>query len=146
MLTTANMHLIELDHVQLAMPRGGEAEARSFYAELLGIPEVPKPAHLAVRGGCWFEKAPIKVHLGVENIFSPARIAHPAFLVRELARLAALLIQNGYEVYKDEPLEGYERVYVCVFFGIRIELLERVSEQAVNPLPCGGIASASVLP
>lgn len=43
-----------LDHVQLAMPPGGEDAARRFYAGLLGIPEVPKPAHLAERGGCCF--------------------------------------------------------------------------------------------
>lgn len=30
-----------LDHVQLAMPPGGEDAARRFYAGLLDIPEVP---------------------------------------------------------------------------------------------------------
>jgi catechol 2,3-dioxygenase-like lactoylglutathione lyase family enzyme len=119
------MYLVELDHVQLAMPPGGEAQARCFYGELLGIPEVPKPAHLAARGGCWFEKPPIKLHLGVENGFSPARKAHPAFRVHDLPRLASLLMQNGYQVYEDEPLEGYQRVYVGDPFGNRIELMER---------------------
>ena len=38
-----------------------------------------------------------------------------------------LLIRNGYEVYEDEPLEGYERVYVSDPFGNRIELMERIS-------------------
>ena len=41
-----------IDHVQLAMPPGGEPAARAFYMELLGIPERPKPANLAKRGGC----------------------------------------------------------------------------------------------
>ena len=35
-----------LHHVQLAMPRGGEAEAERFYGDLLGIPRVPKPPNL----------------------------------------------------------------------------------------------------
>jgi hypothetical protein len=35
-----------LDHVQLAMPPGGEQQARAFYRDLLGIPEIPKPADL----------------------------------------------------------------------------------------------------
>jgi len=34
------------------MPAGGEPSARTFYDELLGIPEQPKPAHLVGRGGC----------------------------------------------------------------------------------------------
>ncbi len=44
----------------------------------LGIPEVPKPPELAKRGGCWFERGALKVHLGVERDFRAARKAHPA--------------------------------------------------------------------
>ena len=43
-----------LDHVQLAMPAGKEAEARAFYGNLLGLREVPKPEPLRARGGVWF--------------------------------------------------------------------------------------------
>ena len=32
-----------IDHVQLAMPAGREDEARAFYRDVLGIPEVAKP-------------------------------------------------------------------------------------------------------
>jgi len=53
--------VIRIDHVQLAMPAGGEDEATAFYEGVLGIPRVPKPAHLAVRGGCWFEAGELKV-------------------------------------------------------------------------------------
>lgn len=42
-----------LDHVQLAMPPGGEDAAHRFYAGLLGIPK-SQAAHLAGRGGCCF--------------------------------------------------------------------------------------------
>ena len=59
------MRVRQLDHVQLAMPVGREDEARAFYQRVLGIPEVTKPPHLAARGGCWFERGPLKVHLGV---------------------------------------------------------------------------------
>ncbi len=61
------MTVIAIEHIQLAMPLGREEEARAFYAGLLGIPEVPKPAHLAVRGGAWFEAGGVKVHLGIEE-------------------------------------------------------------------------------
>ena len=43
-----------LDHVQVAAPPGCEPQARAFYGELLGLPELAKPAVLAGRGGCWF--------------------------------------------------------------------------------------------
>ena len=119
------MPIERIDHVQLAMPAGGEAQARRFYGELLDLPEVPKPAHLAARGGCWFESATVKVHLGVEADFRPARKAHPALLVSELQGLVQALLGAGVDVVDDEPLEGYDRVYVSDPFGNRLELMER---------------------
>lgn len=118
------MRVRRLDHIQLAMPPGREAEARAFYQGMLGISEVTKPSHLAARGGCWFEQGELKVHLGVEADFVPARKAHPAFIVEDLRGLAVALQQGGYPVVKDQPLEGYDRLYVTDPFGNRIELLQ----------------------
>ena len=118
--------VIRLEHVQLAMPEGREADAISFYEGLLGIPHVPKPPHLAARGGCWFESGTLKVHLGVESDFRPARKAHPAFLVEDVRALANALTTAGHEVIDDEPLEGYDRVYVSDPFGNRLELMQRL--------------------
>jgi len=58
------MRITAIDHVQLAMPADKETDARAFYEGVLGIPEVPKPANLAKRGGCWFERGMMKIHLG----------------------------------------------------------------------------------
>lgn len=120
------MGIERLDHVQLAMPEGGEDAARAFYEGILGIGETPKPPHLAKRGGCWFERGALKVHLGVEGDFRPARKAHPAFMVKDLPDLVAKLQAGGCRVVDDQPLEGYERVYVDDPFGNRIELMESV--------------------
>jgi catechol 2,3-dioxygenase-like lactoylglutathione lyase family enzyme len=105
------------------MPAGREADAREFYSRLLGIPEVAKPAYLARRGGVWFETGAVKIHLGVDTDFRPARKAHPALLVRELRPLVERLRKAGVDVL-EEPLEGYARVYVTDPFGNRIELME----------------------
>jgi catechol 2,3-dioxygenase-like lactoylglutathione lyase family enzyme len=118
------LRITRIDHVQLAMPAGGEALARAFYADILGIQEVPKAANLAKRGGCWFERGDLKIHLGVEADFRPARKAHVALLVTDLPELQAKLKASGYILKDDEPLEGYRRVYVDDPFGNRIELME----------------------
>ena len=118
------MQIKAIDHVQLAMPPGKEAEARAFYAGVLGIPEIPKPPNLAKRGGCWFGLGELKIHLGVEKEFHPARKAHPAFLVEDLDALQAVLVAAGYTPRTDEPREGYNRIYVDDPFGNRIELME----------------------
>lgn len=118
------MPIAAIEHVQLAMPPGQEAAAREFYEGVLGIPEVPKPPHLAKRGGAWFEHRTLKIHLGVEADFRPARKAHPALLVVDLEGLIARLKEHSVKVIDDDPLEGYLRVYIADPFGNRIELME----------------------
>jgi catechol 2,3-dioxygenase-like lactoylglutathione lyase family enzyme len=118
------MPIKAFDHIQLAMPPNREAEARAFYTGVLGIEEATKPPHLAKRGGCWFERGSLKVHLGVEADFRPARKAHPAFIVENLAELVARLEKFGHPARTEEPLAGYTRVYVDDPFGNRIELME----------------------
>jgi catechol 2,3-dioxygenase-like lactoylglutathione lyase family enzyme len=119
------MRIVGIDHVQLAMPAGREHDARDFYAGLLGIPERPKPADLAKRGGVWFESDAVKIHLGVEADFRPARKAHPALLVDDLRALVARLRLAGADVI-DDALPGQYRVYVSDPFGNRLELMERL--------------------
>jgi catechol 2,3-dioxygenase-like lactoylglutathione lyase family enzyme len=115
-----------INHVQLAMPSGQKEAARRFYEGVLEIPEVAKPPRLAKRGGCWFERGTLKVHLSVELDFRPARKAHPAFTVSDLSNLIKRLEAGGFDVVEDEPLEGYKRCYVFDPFGNRIELMEPV--------------------
>ena len=100
---------------------------RAFYEGVLGIPEVPKRPNLAKRGGCWFERGMVKIHLGIETDFRPARKAHPALLVEDLQALKIRLEAAGFLPKTDEPLVGYDRVYVDDPFGNRIELLEPLS-------------------
>jgi catechol 2,3-dioxygenase-like lactoylglutathione lyase family enzyme len=121
------MPITAIDHVQLAMPAGGEDAARGFYRDLLGLPEVPKPAALAVRGGCWFENGSVKIHLGVEANFRPARKAHPALVVTDLRTLLDTCRARGIVVSDAEPLDGWRRAHVHDPFGNRIELMEQHS-------------------
>ena len=116
--------IVAVDHVQLAMPAGGEDEARRFYAGVLGIPEVPKPENLAKRGGCWFELGPVRIHLGVEADFRPAKKAHPSLIVDDLAGLQTTLDAAGFVTRPGDYLEGYNRIDVNDPFGNRIELMQ----------------------
>ena len=117
------MTIVGIDHVQLAMPGGREEDARRFYGDLLGLPEVPKPEELAKRGGVWFESGQVKIHLGVDQDFRAAKKAHPALLVKDLRSLVERL-RNASCTVVDEPLAGYHRVYAIDPFGNRLELME----------------------
>jgi catechol 2,3-dioxygenase-like lactoylglutathione lyase family enzyme len=112
-----------IDHVQIAIPPGGEARARAFYGDLLGLVEVPKPPALAARGGCWFETGAIKVHLGVEQDFRANVKAHVAFEVDDVQALSELAQAAGYTVKLDDEIADVERAFVFDPFGNRLEFL-----------------------
>jgi len=117
----------ELDHVQLAAPRGCEAEARRFFGDLLGLAEVEKPEQLRARGGVWFELGDQQLHIGVEEPFTPARKAHIALRVdvQDIDRVAETLAQAGDRVEWDDSLPDVRRFYTADPWGNRIELLAR---------------------
>ncbi len=118
--------ILAIHHVQLAMPRGAEDQARAFYAEVLGLTEIRKPPTLAARGGAWFGNERIQLHLGVEEEFRPARKAHPALLVDDLDGLEAACRRAGFTTQRDLEFPGYERFYVADPFGNRLEFLQAV--------------------
>jgi len=126
------MQIIALDHIQLAMPAGGEAAARAFYGRLLGFAELPKPAALAARGGCWFQAPGIAIHLGIEEAFSPARKAHPAFVVADLAACEQELIDAGVPVTPDHSLPHVRRFYAADPFGNRIEFIQQGERSPID--------------
>jgi len=120
-----NMSILSIDHVQLVMPAGHESEARTFYGEILGISEVEKPEALRARGGVWFESGPVKIHLGVDDEFRPAKEAHPALVVSDLNALIASLKFNGFNVTEDHNIPGVERAFCNDPFGNRLEFIQK---------------------
>ena len=117
--------VLGIDHVQVAAPAGSEDDARRFYGELLGLPEVPKPPVLQARGGVWFACGAHQLHVGVSEQFTPAEKAHPALQVRlaELDRLSARLEDAGAPVRWDDAIPGPRRFYTADPWGNRIELV-----------------------
>lgn len=123
-MTKASFAVCGVHHVQLAMPAGEEARARHFYGTVLGVPEVAKPAELAARGGCWFESGQVRLHLGVEADFRPARKAHPGLLVTDLAAAKTVLMAAGFPPSEEGSIPGFDRFFVTDPFGNRLELLQ----------------------
>jgi catechol 2,3-dioxygenase-like lactoylglutathione lyase family enzyme len=116
-----------LDHVQLAIPEGGEDLADTFYVGLLGLVCEDKPPVLAARGGRWYRRDALVVHLGVEADFRPARKAHPALVVDDYDELAARLSLAGYAIRPDDALDDTRRFYVDDPHGNRLEVMEATS-------------------
>jgi catechol 2,3-dioxygenase-like lactoylglutathione lyase family enzyme len=115
-----------IDHVQLAIPRGGEDDARVFYGELLGMAELAKPRELLARGGCWFSAGAQQLHLGIAEPFLPARKAHPGLLVTDLDGLRGRLRAAAVEFEDDARIGGLDRLFLDDPFGNRLELRQTV--------------------
>jgi predicted enzyme related to lactoylglutathione lyase len=115
------MSVVGLHHVQIACPEGSEDALRSFYAELVGLPEIPKPPVLAARGGVWFRVGAQELHCGVEASFAPARKAHPAIAVTDVDALAAGLEDAGFVLMWDTDIPGVRRFHTSDPVGNRVE-------------------------
>jgi catechol 2,3-dioxygenase-like lactoylglutathione lyase family enzyme len=118
------MPIRRINHVQLAMPRGLEEQARLFYGGILGLREIPKPAELAARGGAWFDLGDAQLHLGVEAEFRPAKKAHVAFDVDDFDAIAARCRAGGFELRLNDSVPGVRRFFTDDPFGNRLEFIE----------------------
>ncbi len=121
-IVTARLH-----HVLVCCPVGGEDAARRFYGELLGLTEVAKPPGLAGRGGVWFREPGVELHVGVDEHFTPARKAHPAFVVDDLSAVEARLVASGHpctpDAGFDDGVHAYRRCHSVDGAGNQVELL-----------------------
>jgi catechol 2,3-dioxygenase-like lactoylglutathione lyase family enzyme len=119
------MGILGIDHVQIAIPRDSEDEARAFYGDLLGLEELPKPEPLRARGGVWFRAGDQELHLGVEEPFTPSRKAHPGLVVRDLDALRTKFRAEGVAYEDDARIQGIDRLFVDDPLGNRLELREQ---------------------
>lgn len=113
-----------IDHVQLAAPKGSEEKAREFFQGIFGLSEIEKPEELKKRGGVWFKFGNNQIHIGIEEPFTPAKKAHPAFEIENIEELKQHLNAHEVNYIVDNNLPGANRIYVNDPFGNRIELLE----------------------
>jgi catechol 2,3-dioxygenase-like lactoylglutathione lyase family enzyme len=121
------MLLKGIDHVQTAIPVGGETIARDYYGKVLGMTELPKPVDMAARGGCWFAIGSLQLHLGAEAGFRPAKKAHVALIADDLAAVRDAVGAAGFVAHDDTPVDGRNRFFSHDPFGNRIEFIERVT-------------------
>jgi catechol 2,3-dioxygenase-like lactoylglutathione lyase family enzyme len=123
-----------LDHVQIAIPPGGEDAARHFYGTLLGLVEVPKPDSLASRGGCWFVgSGGVHLHLGVAQPFQPATKAHIGLVVEDVMSARVALEAAGVTTTDDETALAVRRFYAADPFGNRVEFVDRRDRGFTEP-------------
>jgi len=118
--------ILSVHHAQITIPIGEEDAARSFYCDLLGMPEIVKPSELAGRGGFWLEIGGFQIHIGTEDFTGrkPSK-AHVAYLVEDLDGWRQKLVNNKVEILDGIPIPNYRRFEFRDPFGNRVEFMQQ---------------------
>jgi catechol 2,3-dioxygenase-like lactoylglutathione lyase family enzyme len=121
------MTIRRFHHLQITIPKGAEVEGRAFYCDLLGLPEIEKPASLQGRGGFWLDVGDQQLHIGTEDGIDRALTkAHIAYQVDDVAAWRTKFQQHGITIGDSVPFPGYERFEIRDPFGNRIEFIQPV--------------------
>jgi catechol 2,3-dioxygenase-like lactoylglutathione lyase family enzyme len=116
--------VVRLSHVTVTIPLGAEDVARGFYAGLLGLKEIAKPAALDDHGGAWFDAGGLDVHVSVEDARSAPDVRrHFGLECDDLEALRTRLERAGVRTEDGRPAR-WRRFFAWDPFGNRIEIHE----------------------
>ncbi len=119
------MKIRRLNHVQITIPQGAEQQGRQFYCDVLGLPEIDKPASLQGRGGFWLQLYDLQIHVGTEDgVERLATKAHLAYEVDDVESWRVMLERQGCAVLDSIPMPGYLRFETRDPFGNRLEFIQ----------------------
>ena len=117
--------IFRIHHAQITVAASDLEAARSFYCNVLGMKEIPKPSSLQGRGGLWLAAGQHQLHIGIEeNVNRSTTRAHIAYEVRNLTQWQKHLQQTGVKVVDSVPVPGFTRFEFRDPFGNRVELIE----------------------
>ncbi|MCM3740541.1 VOC family protein [Oceanobacillus luteolus] len=119
--------IIGLHHVQITIPKNTEEQAKDFYCNILGLPEIEKPEPLKGRGGFWLRVGDRDVHVGTEDDVDRTKTkAHIAYQVEDIAYWKGTLEQHDIKVIESVPIPGFDRFEFRDPFGNRVEMIQTI--------------------
>jgi catechol 2,3-dioxygenase-like lactoylglutathione lyase family enzyme len=122
------MDIAYLHHAQVPYPPDQEAQARRFYAEVLGLCEMTRPAALANQPGMWFDLGHSQqLHLLAKDEGFGNPNHHFALMVLDLPATRIELRERGVATEDRPSFEeyGYDRCVLHDPFGNTIELVQQ---------------------
>lgn len=118
--------IIEINHVNVIVPKVLEDAAKHFYGSVLGLKEIPKPIELQGRGGAWYELGSVQLHLSAKSeTGNQTAKGHVCYTVADVALAEERLREAGVEIIPDDqPVAGQPRFYGRDPGGNLIELAQ----------------------
>jgi catechol 2,3-dioxygenase-like lactoylglutathione lyase family enzyme len=115
---------LRLQHIAISRPPGGDAVARAFYGDVLGLPEISPPANLATLDLIWYRLAQeTELHIMVEEPVGQDHSGrHFCLAVDDMMELRDRLEAAGITAVSDLPIPGRPRFFIRDPFGNLIEI------------------------
>jgi catechol 2,3-dioxygenase-like lactoylglutathione lyase family enzyme len=119
------MMVTQLHHVNVTVPAELEAATKEFYARVLGLEQVPKPAASRQRGA-WYQIGTTQLHLSVEDeAAAPLSSRHICFAVSDLNAAEKSFRDAAVEIIPDpRPAPETPRFYVRDPGGNQLEIVQ----------------------
>jgi catechol 2,3-dioxygenase-like lactoylglutathione lyase family enzyme len=121
------LRITTLKHVNVTVPESLEEVTKHFYANVMGLQEVPKPAESKGRGGAWYQLGAVQLHLSRELAPTDNRASkrHVCYAVPNLGEAEEHFRNAGVEIIPDGlPIPGSPRFYVRDPGGNLIEITQ----------------------
>ena len=114
-----------LQHASVPMPPGGEAEARRFYGDALGLQEVEPPAAIQHLRLVWFRVGDgDEIHCFTEAAGPNCAAQHVCLQVDDLDVFRTRLAEHGVAIEESIAIPNRPRCFVTDPFGNGIELTQ----------------------
>lgn len=119
------IRILEINHVNVIVPKPLEEAAKTFYGSVLGLKEIPKPKESQGRGGAWYDVGSVQLHLSVRPEDGNASKGHVCYTVTDVTAAEQNLRAAGVEIIPDNQLiAGQPRFYVRDPGGNLIEIAQ----------------------
>lgn len=123
--------IVQLQHVSVPMPPGGQEAARQFYGGILGLQEKAPPSSLAQQQLVWFSAGAggQEVHVFTdEGMEHNSSAQHLCLQFSSLSDLRARLSEARIAIEETTPIHNRPRCFIHDPFGNLIEVTEVLGE------------------
>ena len=119
--------ILQIDHVQITIPKGAEDAGRALYCGILGLTELPNPESLQGRCGFGVRVGDRPLHVGTDDGFDRRTTkSHVAYLVDDLNHWREVITTAGLSIEEQIPIPGRDRFEFRDPFGNRVELTQLI--------------------
>ena len=130
--------VVRIQHVSIPMPVGGNAQARAFYGDQLGLEEKKVPSSLDANMLVWFRLGDDELHVFAEEGETKSPGQHLCIQVDDVQAWRKNLSDKGVNIEETEAIVNRPRFFIQDPFENRIEITQVLGDY--NDPPGDGTA------